>query len=141
MDAVDSFAQILSLPASPLQIRLKEELPFGSFTCMLEPAGPEPLLMFEADDIDPDDAENTDGMLAVLRKQVKLAPELTAVYQILEPEPQDVIRIGEKLAETMGEKTDEKKLMVLLMRLCMEKLAVQVTPGSFALLQFGPNQV
>ena len=57
MDAVDSFAQILSLPASPLQIRLKEELPFGSFTCMLEPAGPEPLLMFEADDIDPDDAE------------------------------------------------------------------------------------
>ena len=91
--------------------------------------------------IDPDDAENTDGMLAVPRKQVKLAPELTAVCQMLEPEPKNVIRLGEKRAETMGEKTDEKKLMVLLMRLCMEKLAVQVTPGSFALLQFGPNQV
>ena len=80
-------------------------------------------------------------MLEIPRRQVSMEPELQAVYQVLMLEPQDIVLIGEKLAERTGEKTDEKKLMVLLMRLCMEKLAIQVTSGSFALLQFGPNQV
>ena len=57
VNALDSFAQILSLPASPLQIRLKEEIPYGSFSCSLEPAGPELLLMFNAVDVDPEDAD------------------------------------------------------------------------------------
>ena len=78
-------------------------------------------------------------MLEVPRKKMMLEPRMQAVYQTLAPEPQSVEKIWEKITEKT--RISQQELMPLLMRLCMENLAVQVTPGNFALLQFSPNQV
>lgn len=59
-----------------------------------------------------------------------MEPQLKEIYEVLTLEPQSVEQIGEKLAE----KNNLKDLTVLLMRLCLEKLAVQVSPGQFRLV-------
>ena len=82
-------------------------------------------------------------MLETPRKRVHLEPELQAVYQALTLEPQNVEEIGERVSGSFDrkDKMSQQKLMALLMQLCMENLAVQVTTGNFALLQFDPDQV
>ncbi|MCM1096955.1 MAG: DNA-processing protein DprA [Ruminococcus flavefaciens] len=53
---------------------------------------------------------------------------LQAVYDILDFEPKSVEQIRAGLQDY-----GEKEIVMLLIRLCMEKLAVQVSPGRFAL--------
>lgn len=60
---------------------------------------------------------------------VQLAPECRAVYDVLELSPLSVEQIGERLT---GEYSGSE-LLTALMRLCVEKLAVQKSPGHFCL--------
>lgn len=62
------------------------------------------------------------------KEEIRLSPELLPVYKALDFSPQPVWRILQK----SGMKADEAAAMVLLMRLCMEGHAIQVSPGQFA---------
>lgn len=62
---------------------------------------------------------------------VSLPPELMAVYGILEVNPMTVERIREKLPGSILESGNN--LNTCLIRLCLENLAVQVSPGCFSL--------
>lgn len=57
-----------------------------------------------------------------------LPPELAAVLAALDLTPQTMEQIREKLPEEY----QDRQIGAYLMRLCVEKLAVQVSPGSFA---------
>lgn len=82
-------------------------------------------------------AEEQDGQqcgmtLSIPQGAARLEPELRQVYDVLDLQPRSIATIGEILRKRTGEETDERQLTVRLIRLCMEGLAVQVSPGSFA---------
>lgn len=69
------------------------------------------------------DRENTP-----LAKRVQgLSEDLRAVYQALDFSPRTAGEIG----QTLSEQYDDRTIISCLMRLCMEELAVQVSPGHF----------
>ena len=69
------------------------------------------------------DRENTP-----LAKRVEgLSEDLRAVYQALDFSPRTAGEIG----QTLSEQYDDRTIISCLMRLCMEELAVQVSPGHF----------
>ena len=69
------------------------------------------------------DRENTP-----LAKRVQgLSEDLRAVYQALDFSPRTAGEIG----QTLSEQYDDRAIISCLMRLCMEELAVQVSPGHF----------
>ncbi|MBR4442026.1 MAG: insulinase family protein [Clostridia bacterium] len=53
---LNTLTDVLVETASPLSQKLLEVLPYGSFSCYIEEAGPEPALMFIMDDINAEDA-------------------------------------------------------------------------------------
>lgn len=60
-----------------------------------------------------------------------LSPQLEAVYQALDLCPRSSAQIWAELARQDPEGWAEKHIVTLLMRLCMENLAEQVSPGYF----------
>ena len=60
-----------------------------------------------------------------------LSPQLEAVYQALDLCPRSSAQIWAELARQDPEGWAEKHIATLLMRLCMENLAEQVSPGYF----------
>lgn len=65
----------------------------------------------------------------------RLSREQREIYEVLDLTPQSVEQIGERLTRRMGASGPPglSGLTALLMGLCMTKLAVQVSPGQFAL--------
>jgi len=53
---LNTLTDLLTAPASPLSQKLREALPYASFSCYIEEAGPEPVLVFILDDINAEDA-------------------------------------------------------------------------------------
>lgn len=73
-------------------------------------------------------AQNTNRKTCADDNQiVRLIPELRTVYEALDFYPQSVEQIFSKISESFT----ISELQVLLMRLCMENHAVQVSPGQF----------
>lgn len=60
-------------------------------------------------------------------KIIKLSSELTSIYEALDFSPQSAEEIRGKLAG----KFEERQIMMLLMELCVEKMAIQISPGRF----------
>ena len=60
-------------------------------------------------------------------KELHLPSELTAVYKALDFSPRSTEEIRGKLPE----KYHDQQIVSCLMRLCMEKLAIQISPGRF----------
>ncbi len=57
MMAIDAFAELISANSSPVMTALDKALPYGNFSCYLENAGPEPVLVFSATGINEEDAK------------------------------------------------------------------------------------
>lgn len=57
----------------------------------------------------------------------ELSPECAAIFKVLDFYPQSL----EQIKEQLPKKYREKQINTHLMRLCMEKLAIQVSPGFF----------
>ena len=60
-------------------------------------------------------------------KLAEISPELAAIYQVLDFEP----RTGEEIKKKLPKKYENIQITTHLMRLCMERRAVQVSPGRF----------
>lgn len=75
----------------------------------------------------------TAGLTEAQRGLLEERPELLAVYRALDFTPGSVEQIRERLPKQFR----EEQISVHLIRLCMEGLAVQVTPGQFCTSAFG----
>ena len=93
---LNTLTDLMVADASPVQQALQEALPYGRFSCYIETAGPEPAIVFNARNINPDDAQifkatvdtalagiaeigfsqdMVDGVMASLSVQIKLTRE------------------------------------------------------------------
>lgn len=61
------------------------------------------------------------------KKLLADSPELEEIYRLLDFSPQSAEQLGEQLSKKYG----NKQIITHLLRLCVEKLAVQVSPGRF----------
>lgn len=75
------------------------------------------------------EAEKGESSVSLEEKRIERLPdELAAVYRAMDFTPRTAEEIGESLPQVYR----DRALIPLLMRLCMEELAVQVSPGHFS---------
>lgn len=75
--------------------------------------------------------QETSGLTQVQSALLAEKPELSAIYNVLDFTPSSVEQIRGRLPKRYR----EEQISIHLIRLCLEKLAVQVSPGQFCILR------
>lgn len=79
-----------------------------------------------------------DDCLRILKnsgKEHELSEDILALYRVLDFEPRSV----EQIRGLLSDKIENRELIGMLMRLCVENLAIQASPGKFRIVSGNPR--